>query len=166
MLHAEQEREYVDYVQARLPDLRRAAYRLCGDPHRGDDLVQQAITKLYVNWRRARSAANIDAYVHRILVNAFLDERRLRWAGVSLFASAPEVATPADSQADDRTTLRAALNRLPRRLRAVLVLRFLLDLSIEDTAGALECSPGTVKSQTSRGLAEMRRLLPAQPKEA
>jgi RNA polymerase sigma-70 factor (sigma-E family) len=165
-LHADLEREYVDYVQARLPDLRRAAYRLCGDPHRGDDLVQQAITKLYVNWRRARSVVNTDAYVQRILVNVFLDERRLRWSAVSLFASVPEVAAPVDSLADDRTALRAALNRLPRRMRAVLVLRFLLDLSIEDTAGALECSPGTVKSQTSRGLAEMRRLLPAQPKEA
>ena len=165
MLHADLEREYVDYVQARLPDLRRAAYRLCGDPHRGDDLVQQSITKLYVNWRRARSAANLDAYVQKILVNVFLDERRLRWSRVSLFAAAPEVAAPADSYADDRSALRAALNSLPRKLRAVLVLRFLLDLSIEDTAGALECSPGTVKSQTSRGLAEMRRLLP-QLKEA
>ncbi|MBP2329699.1 RNA polymerase sigma-70 factor (sigma-E family) [Kibdelosporangium banguiense] len=165
-MHADLEREYVEYVQARLTDLRRAAYRLCGDPHSGDDLVQQAITKLYVNWRRARVVANMDAYVHRILVNVFLDERRLRWSRVSLFSSAPEVAGPVDSQADDRATLRAALGHLPRRLRAVLVLRFLLDFSIEDTARALGCSSGTVKSQTSRGLAEMRRLLPAQLKEA
>ncbi|MEV8437427.1 SigE family RNA polymerase sigma factor [Actinosynnema sp. NPDC051121] len=164
-------REYVDYVRANLTWLRQSAYRLCGDPHRGDDLVQQAITKLYVNWRRARAADNTDAYVQRILVRVFLDERRLRWAGVSLFASAPEVAVEPDGRAEDRATLRAALDRVPRRLCEVLVLRFLFDMSVDDVARALGCSPGTVKSQTARGLATMRRLLddrplPTAPKEA
>ncbi|MCC8250453.1 SigE family RNA polymerase sigma factor [Saccharothrix luteola] len=162
-MQAALEREYVEYVRAGLDRLRRSAYRLCGDAHHGDDLVQQAITKLYVNWRRARAADNTDAYVQRILVRVYLDERRLRWSGVSLFASAPEVAVEPDHRADDRATLRAALGRLPRRLSVVLVLRFLFDMSVEDVAGALGCSPGTVKSQTARGLATMRRLLDERP---
>ncbi|OLF07296.1 SigE family RNA polymerase sigma factor [Actinophytocola xanthii] len=153
------EREYVDYVRANVTWLRRSAYRLCGDSHRADDLVQQAITKLYVNWRRARAADNTDAYLQRILVRVFLDERRLRWSGVSLFAMAPDVVVQPDGRADDRAVLRAALDRLPRRLCTVLVLRFLFDMSVEDVAEVLGCSQGTIKSQTSRGLAAMRRLL-------
>jgi RNA polymerase sigma-70 factor (sigma-E family) len=131
----------------------------CGDPHRGDDLVQQAIAKLYVNWSKARAADNTDAYVQRILVRVFLDERRVRWSGVSLFATAPEVAVEPDRRVEDRATLRAALDRLPRRQCAVLVLRFLFDMSVEDVAEVLGCRPGTVKSQTARGLASMRQLL-------
>jgi RNA polymerase sigma-70 factor (sigma-E family) len=162
-MQAALEQEYVDYVRASMTWLRRSAYRLCGDAHRGDDLVQQAITKLYVNWRRARAADNTDAYVQRILVRVFLDERRLRWSGVSLFASAPEVAVEPDRRAEDRATLRVALDRLPRRLGAVLVLRFLFDMSVDDVAEVLRCRPGTVKTQTARGLATMRRLLDDRP---
>jgi RNA polymerase sigma-70 factor (sigma-E family) len=158
-MQAALEQEYVEYVRASLPRLRRSAYRLCGDPHRGDDLVQQAITKLYVNWRRARAADNTDAYVHQILVRVFLDERRLRWAGVSLFAAAPEVAVDPDRHAADRVTLRQALDRLPRKLSVVLVLRYLFDMPIEEVAQVMGCRPGTVKSQTARGLAAMRKLL-------
>lgn len=157
------EREYVDYVRASLTWLRRSAYRLCGDAHRADDLVQQAITKLYVNWRRARAAANTDAYVQQILARVYLDERRLRWAGVALHASVPEVsraqAQEPGRRAEDQATLRAALDRLPRRLCEVLVLRFVFDMSVEDVARVLRRSTGTVKSQTARGLASMRRLL-------
>lgn len=157
------EREYVDYVRNSMTWLRQAAYRLCGDPHRGDDLVQQAITKLYVNWRKVRAADNTDAYTQRILVRVFLDERRLRWSGVSLFAAPPEAAVEPDGRADDRATLRAALKQLPRRLSEVLVLRFLFDMSVDDVATVLGCSPGTVKSQTSRGIAAMRELLDTNP---
>jgi RNA polymerase sigma-70 factor (sigma-E family) len=162
-MRGEHEREYVEYVRARLPALRRTAYQLCGDAHRGDDLVQQTITKLFVNWWRARAADNTDAYVRRILVHAFLDERRLGWARVSLFSSAPDNAVVPESMADERTVLRAALGQLPRRTRAVLVLRFLLDLPVDEVATALGCRPGTVKSQTARGLTLMRRLLDERP---
>lgn len=162
-MQAALEREYVDYVRASMTWLRRSAYRLCGDFHHGDDLVQQAITKLYVNWRRARAADNTDAYVQRILVRVFLDERRLRWSAVSLFASAPEVVVEPDRRADDRVILRAALDRLPRRLSVVLVARFLLDMSVDEVARLLDCRPGTVKSQTARALSAMRRLLDDNP---
>ena len=71
------EEEYVDYVAARIPVLRRLAYLLTSDSHRADDLVQQTITTLYVKWRRAQAADNIDAYVRTMLVRTFLDENRL-----------------------------------------------------------------------------------------
>ncbi|WP_238008316.1 sigma factor [Dactylosporangium sp. AC04546] len=78
--------EYVEYVTARLPALRRLAYSLTGDSHRADDLVQQTITTLFVRWSRIRQAEHLDRYVRSMLVNAFVDERRLGWARVRLFA--------------------------------------------------------------------------------
>src|SRR5262245_10011011 len=76
--------DFVAYVTGRIPVLRRVATQLAGDAHRGDDLVQQAITRLYTHWRRASRTEHLDAYVYKILLRAFLDERRLRWAAVRL----------------------------------------------------------------------------------
>lgn len=162
-MKASQEQEYVEYVTARLPALRRVAIRLAGDAHRGDDLVQQAITKLYVNWRRARQADNLDAYAHRILVRVFLDEQRLSWAKVRLFAAVPDSPDPEFAGVDDRRVLCDALARVPKGQRVVLVLRFIADRSVEEVAEILRLSPGTVKSQTANGLATLRRLLAEQP---
>jgi RNA polymerase sigma-70 factor (sigma-E family) len=153
------EQEYVDYVTARIPALRRLAYLLAGDGHRADDLVQQTITTLYVKWQRARSADYLDGYVRTMLVRTFVDERRLAWARVRLFREAPEPAPIEDGGYEDRQVVRAALARVPRRQQAVLVLRFFYDLPVDEVAGILGCSSGTVKSQTSRGLATLRRLL-------
>lgn len=154
------EEEYVDYVTARIPALRRLAYLLAGDEHRADDLVQQTITTLYVKWRRAQAADHLDAYVRTMLVRTFADERRLAWARrVRLFRETPEPPPFEDGGIEDRQVVRAALSRLPRRQQAVLVLRFFHDLSVDEVAGTLGCSSGTVKSQTSRGLATLRRLL-------
>lgn len=153
------EAEYVEYVRARIPALRRVAYALCGDWHRADDLVQQAITKLYVHWDRARIVGNLHGYTHTLLVRVFLDERRLNWARVRLFGALPEPPPLEPHGVEDRELLRVALTRLPRRQRAVLVLRYLCDQSVDETAEILGCSPGTVKSQTSHGLAALRRQL-------
>jgi RNA polymerase sigma-70 factor (sigma-E family) len=153
------EEEYVEYVRGRIPALRRVAYALCGDEHRADDVVQQAITKLYVHWQRARTANNLHRYTHTLLVRVFLDERRLSWARVRLFGSPPEPPPLEPEGVEDRHVLRAALVRLPRRQRAVLVLRFLCDLPVDDVAEILGCSAGTVKSQTAHGLASLRRLM-------
>lgn len=162
-MKAELEREYVEYVTLRMHVLRRTALQLTGDPHRGDDLVQQTITKLYLRWRRVREADNVDAYVRTMLVRVFLDERRLGWAKVRLFAAAPEVPVVVTADLDERAVLRAALAKVPARQRAVLVLRFLADRSVDEVAEILGCTPGTVKSQTSHGLATLRRLLGEQP---
>ncbi|MGN9778684.1 SigE family RNA polymerase sigma factor [Micromonospora sp. H33] len=151
--------EYVEYVTARIPALRRLGCLLTGDEHRADDLVQQTITTLYVKWARARAADDLDRYVRTMLVRTFIDERRRAWSRVRLFAAPPEPAAVQDAGAEDREVLRAALARVPRRQQAVLVLRFICDLPVNEVAEILGCSPGTVKSQTSHGLAALRRLL-------
>ena len=152
--------EYVDYVTARIPALRRLAFLLAGDEHRADDLVQQTITTLYVKWHRASAATHLDGYVRTMLVRTYIDERRLAWARVRLLREPPEPAPPAgDGGVEDRQVVRAALALLPRRQQAVLVLRFFYDLPVDEVAGILGCSAGTVKSHTSRGLAALRRLL-------
>jgi RNA polymerase sigma-70 factor (sigma-E family) len=160
-MRPELEREYVEYVTGRLPRLHRTAYMLCGDAHRADDIVQATVTALYVNWKRAVKADNIDGYIHRILVRRYLDERRLRWSGVQLGDAPVEKATAvgADHSIDERDELVSALRSLPKGQRVVVVLRFLNDLSVEATAEALGCSVGNVKSQCSRGLAALRELL-------
>jgi RNA polymerase sigma-70 factor (sigma-E family) len=158
-MQARAEQEYVEYVTGRLPMLRRLAYLLCGDEHRADDLVQQAITKLYLRWDRVSAVEHVDQYVRAMLVRGFIDERRRSWARVGLVAHVPDTPVQPDERVEDWLVLRAALSRAPRRQQAVLVLRFLCDLSVEEVAAALGCTEGTVKSQTSRGLATMRRLL-------
>ncbi|MEU7845871.1 SigE family RNA polymerase sigma factor [Micromonospora parva] len=156
------EGEFVEYVSARLPSLHRTAFLMCGDAHLADDVVQQTITALYVNWRRVSRADNVDAYVHRMLVHKLVDEKRLSWAKVRLLGSAPvperSPATPHDDLAE-RDSLLAALARLPRGQRTVLVLRFLCDLSLAATAAAMGCSEGNVKAQTARALAAVRQVL-------
>jgi RNA polymerase sigma-70 factor (sigma-E family) len=154
--------EYDSYVAARLPTLRRSAYLLCGDWDRGDDLVQKVLTQLFVRWSHARRADNLDAYVQTMLVRRFLDEGRSGWARfVQLTDSETEPHRTVSDLPDPATRLdvRAALASLPARQRAVIVLRFLHDMSVEQTADTLGCRTGTVKSQTSRALAELRRLL-------
>jgi RNA polymerase sigma-70 factor (sigma-E family) len=152
--------EYVDYVTARIPALRRLAFLLAGDEHRADDLVQQTITTLYVKWQRASAATHLDSYVRTMLVRTFVDERRLAWARVRLMRDTPDPAPPAaDGGVEERQVVRAALARLPRRQQAVLVLRFFYDLPVDEVATILGCTAGTVKSHTSRGLTALRRLL-------
>src|SRR3954452_20399556 len=116
------EEAYVEYVTARLPALHRAAYLLCGDAHRADDVVQNTITKLYQHWKRVARTDNIDAYVHRMLVHALIDEKRLSWAKVRLVAAADDAAAAEPhAHVDERSDLVAALRELPPRQRAVLV---------------------------------------------
>lgn len=150
---------YLAYVHGRASALRRVAYLLCGDEDQADDLVQETITKLYAGWPRIGAVANVDGYVHTMMVRAFLDEKRRGWWRVRLFGSPPERAAAATGAAEDRTVLRAALAQVPPRQQAVLVLRFLCDLPVSDVAEILGCTDGTVKSQTSHGLARLRRIL-------
>lgn len=161
-MRAEVQQQYTEYVTGRLPALRKLAYVLCGNDHHADDLVQQTITKLYISWRRVSDIEHLDKYVRTMLVRAFVDEKRRPWARVGLVAQTPDRADrwPAlDDRVADAVAVRAALAKVPRRQQAVLILRFLCDMPVEDVALALDCSPGTVKSQSSRGLATLRRLL-------
>ena len=153
--------DYTEYVRSRLNQLRRAAYLLCGDWDRGDDVVQKVLTDLYVCWSRASRVENLDSYVRTMLFRRFLDERRLGWwRRVRLSETLAEIPI-AEPDTAARIDVRAALALVPPRQRAVLVLRYFHDQSVEQTAETLRCSPGTVKSQTSRGLAALRRLLGA-----
>ena len=158
-MSAEQDREYSDYVAASLDRLRRTAFLLCGDTDRADDVVQAALVSLYLRWEKARGVDNIDGYVHRILVRRYIDETRKGWARVLLAWRGVERAAPPEPSVEDADAVQGALAKLSRGQRVVLVLRFFCDQSIEDTAAALGCSTGTVKSQTARGLAAMRALL-------
>lgn len=155
--------EFTEYVTARMPWLRRVAYLLCQDWHRSDDLVQTAITRLYVHWRRASTADNIDGYARTVLVRVFLAEQRGGWRQrVRVVERTPDsAAEPADHAAE--VDLRTALAALPPRQRAAVVLRFYCDMSVEQAADVLNCSSGTVKSQTARGLDALRRALQPVP---
>jgi RNA polymerase sigma-70 factor (sigma-E family) len=156
---AERDAEFAEYVRARLPSLRRLAVLLCQDWHRADDLVQAAITRLYVHWPKAKAADNIDAYVRTIVVREFLRERRSSWTRrVTLSGQLPD--RPSESHdADTTIDLQAAIANLPGRQRATLVLRFYCDLNVDQSAQVLGCTPGTVKSQTAKALDSLRRTL-------
>jgi RNA polymerase sigma-70 factor (sigma-E family) len=160
-MRPDEEREYTDYVTGRLPSLHRTAYLLCGDAHRADDIVQTTLTTLYVQWKRVTAADNVDGYVHSILARRYLDERRKWWSRVHLgdtTAHTPFVPA-AEHGIVERDELVAALRALPKGQRAVVVLRYFGDLSVEATAEALKCSVGNVKSQCARGLATLRAAL-------
>ena len=151
--------EYLAYVHGRVTGLRRTAYLLSGDRHEADDIVQETLTKLYVHWPRIHQMDNLDAYVHRILIRVFLDERRRGWWKVALPGWLPEPAPGAPGGTEDRHVLRAALAKLPPRQQAVVVLRFLCDRPVSEVAQLMRCSEGTVKSQTAHGLKLLRKLL-------
>ncbi|WP_194927670.1 SigE family RNA polymerase sigma factor [Catenulispora pinisilvae] len=152
---------FAEYAGARQRHLRRSAYLLCGDWHLAEDLTQMTLVNLCRSWGRAQRAASLDAYAHTVLVNTFLRHKRKyqRQAerAAQYSSGIPETA-PADSP-DLRLSLQAALQLLPARARAVVVLRFWEDLSVEATAAALGCSIGNVKSQTSRALARLREIV-------
>lgn len=140
---------------------RRTAFLLCRDWHLADDLVATVLDKLYRQWHRRDSIRSLDAYVGGMLARAAVDEHRRPWRREHLDDDAtgddPPVSDGADS-AVDRLTLDAYLARLGPRRRAVLVLRFYCDFSVEETAEILGVSAGTVKSQTARGLETLRAL--------
>jgi len=158
----EDETAYRDFVTARIAHLRRVAFLVSGDWHTAEDAVSTALAKLYVAWNKVRDRERIDAYARTMVIRAVLDERRRPWRREkdpyddTMSASVPDRT----GEVHDRILLRRALEALPRGRRAVLVLRFYEGLSVEETAEALGCSTGTVKSQTARGLAAMRDLLP------
>jgi RNA polymerase sigma-70 factor (sigma-E family) len=158
-MRADWEREYSDYAGACLARLERTAWMLCGDRHQAADLVQNTLVKIYVRWPKVRAVEHLDAYVRKALLREFLSEQRRPWARIRLTGAVPDDAVQPDDATEDRSMLVDALRQMAPRQRAVLVLRFLLDLPIEEVAEQLDCSTGTVKSQTSKGLAVMRRLM-------
>jgi RNA polymerase sigma-70 factor (sigma-E family) len=152
-----EETAYREYVTSRMEVMRRTAYLLCRDWHTADDLVSITITKVYRHWSRIGGAVSLDAYVRKVLLRTWLDEKRRPWhRREQPTDELPELPAPEEFVVVSRAQLLDLLDGLPPRRRAAVVLRLYLDLSVEETAEILGCSVGTVKSQTARGLDTLR----------
>lgn len=148
--------EFDEFVRSRHSALLRFAYLLTGDPHGAADLVQEALEKAGVRWRRIRRQDDPEGYVRRSIVTGHLNHGR-RTRRERLVAEGPEIGR-LDGEPRDEALWRL-LATLPRQQRAVLVLRFYEDLTETDVARVLGCSLGTVKSNSSRALAKLRAVL-------
>jgi RNA polymerase sigma-70 factor (sigma-E family) len=140
------------FVAARSRVLLRTAFLLTRDHALAEDLVQTALAKAWFHWARIRED-DPEPYVRRILVTTYSSWWRRRWNGEIPTADMPETPTP---DGEDGLDLWDAIGRLPRRQRAVVVLRFYEDLSEAETARLMGSSVGTVKSQTAKALAKLR----------
>jgi RNA polymerase sigma-70 factor (sigma-E family) len=152
------------WIAVRTPTLRRKAMLLCGDWHRADDLVQETLIAVYAAWPRVARGRNIDAYANRVLVSKFIDEKRRPWRREHVVDEVPDMADPRSSRAFDEVDgpdalLASALAQLPAGQRAVVVLRFTDDLSVDEIARAMNLPSGTVKSRLSRGTESVRAHL-------
>ncbi len=159
-MKAAEEDAFAEFVAARSAALRRVALAVTGDWHRADDLVQDVFVKLYLAWP-LRDVRAGDVWLRTTLVRAWIDETRRPWRRHERTTDAvPDTVVAVPAGDGDAAGVLAVLRLLPPRQRACLVLRFLEDWSVEQTAQALRCSTGTVKSQTSRALDTVRALPP------
>ena len=147
---------YEEYVTLRWPTLYRTAYLMTGAHADAEDLVQSALVKVYGAWDKVSRADSADAYVRRVLVNTFLSSRRpVRFSRERIVAAVPELPTSSPGP-EDRLSIWPHVASLPPKQRAVIVLRYYEDLSEQQIAEALGCSPGTVKSNASLAIRSLR----------
>jgi RNA polymerase sigma-70 factor (sigma-E family) len=152
---------FEDYVRSRGPALLRLAFMLCGDEILAEDLTQDVLLRACGRWRRLSNLDHPDPYVKRMLVNGYVSWSRRR-SSSEIPAGAEIGARQAPGEPDKGDLLAARevawrlLATLPRRQRAVLVLRFYEDLADPEIAAVLGCTPSTVRSQASRALAALR----------
>ncbi|BEP16146.1 SigE family RNA polymerase sigma factor [Acidothermaceae bacterium B102] len=149
--------EFTAYARVSASRLRDTAYLMCRDWHLADDLTQTALAKLYVAWSRVSQAEDVDAYARKVLLRSFLDHRRHRWTAEVTTAAVPEV--PGGESPDLRLTLVDALALLRPQDRAILVLRYWEDYSVEQVASLLEIREGAVRTRSNRALAKLREVL-------
>jgi len=158
MARAPSDEQYTEFVHASWPALYRTAFLMLGDRGLAEDLVQTALAKTYVSWGKVRDLEAARAYARTTMVNTAASWfRRRSWRNEQPTEHVRERAS--DDDPSVRPALMEALAQLAPRQRAVVVLRFYDDLSVADTAHALGCAEGTVKSQTSDALARLRTLL-------
>jgi RNA polymerase sigma-70 factor (sigma-E family) len=158
------EAEFTEFMHGRWPRLVRLGYGLTGDLGLAEDLAQTALAKAFASWPRVRRAGDPDAYVRRIMVNANSSRFRKRRVREHLTDTLPETfpdpgpagAADMTRRQDERSALIAALKGLPQGQRAVVVLRYWMEMTETEVAATLGCSVGNVKSQTSRALAKLR----------
>ncbi|NEA43443.1 sigma-70 family RNA polymerase sigma factor [Streptomyces sp. SID11385] len=157
---AERDQEFTEFVRAHRAGLvRLAVLLLSGDQGRAEDVVQTALTRLYLAWPRVRGA-NLDAYGRRCVVNAAIDDRRTVFRRrEQVHAQVPDTAGP-EQPYTDYADLLALLGCLSTRMRAAVVLRYVEGLDVAAAAQVLGCSQGTVRSQSTRGLVRLRKMLP------
>lgn len=153
--------DFDSYVAARRHNLTRTAYLLTGDHHAAEDLVQTALARVYLAWRRIQ-ADSIDAYVRRVMVNEHSNWWRRAWR--RLERSTPTVpdrpaTQPVVESTETDERLWEAIQALAPRQRAIVVLRYYEDLSEAEIAFLLDCAPGTVKSTSNRALSKLRASL-------
>jgi len=150
--------QYHEFASARAGQLFRIAYLMCGDWHEAQDLVQTCLAKLYSSWHRIQKSESVDAYARKALLRTYLSHRRLRRNGEIPVAEVAESRAPGDNP-ELRLVLIEALASLPPRNRAVMVLRYLDDHSVEAVAGMLDTTPAAIKSISNRSLKQLRALL-------
>jgi RNA polymerase sigma-70 factor (sigma-E family) len=150
--------EFAEFAEATSLQLRRTAFLLFGNWHTAEDLAQTTLAKVFVSWRKIRRRDAARAYAARTLVNTYLADKRLKRSAEVLTDRFPEC--PVQPHAPEtRMVVLGALGTLPPRARAVVVLRYWEDLSVEQAAAVLGCSPGNVKSQAAWALGKLRAVL-------
>lgn len=150
--------DFTAFVAARSSALYRSAWLLTTSAPAAEDLVQSALAKAYVHWRKVQGADDPVAYVHGIVLKTFLSDRRRRSSGEIPVDVTPD-RTSSDRDPTERVVLMAALRSLPPLDRAVVVLRYWEDRSVEETAHALSLSPAAVKNRSMRALGRLRTTL-------
>lgn len=152
--------EYQDFVRASAGRLFQTAYFICGNWHDAQDLVQNSLAKVYVSWKRIEKRESAEAYTRTVMLRMYLSHRRLkRSAELPVDTLETTQATGADQ--DLRLALVATLRQLPPRNRAVIVLRYLEGHSVEEVAQMTGSTVASVKSRTTRSLAQLREALGA-----
>lgn len=159
MKRTDREAAYIEFVTARRAHLRRVAYAICGDWDLADDLLQQALLKLYVAWPRVRRDGREEAYVRQILMRTNIDESRRPWLRERPTDDLPDTGGRDPLPFEERDALVEALQHLPEVQRKVVLLRHWLGLSVAETAAELRLVENTVKSHSSRGIKALRQIL-------
>jgi RNA polymerase sigma-70 factor (sigma-E family) len=168
MIRSTRDQEFSEFVRiSRASLLRTACVLTAGERYLAEDLVQTALAKVYVAWPRIRDSASAEGYARKAVVSTFLDETRRAWrrrerstGDLPEIESVDEALRGVEDHLDTAAVRRALLD-LPPRMRAVVVLRHWLDLSVEETASLLGCTQGTIKSQNARALDRLRMTLAA-----
>lgn len=150
---------FMAFVQERQAALLQLAWALTGERQLGEDLAQATLDRLWARWPRVSAGGDPWPYTQRIVVSLASTWWRRRWHGEIATTDPPEAAEDVEAaRADMRQTVAKWLAVLPSRQRAVVVLRFLMDLPVDETAAVLRCSSGTVKSQTAKALGRLRTV--------
>lgn len=161
-MSTQRDAEFLAFVTSSRSELRRIAYLMCRDWHQAEDLTQDTLVSIYASWESIADTGALMPYARKVLLRKVIDDSRRPWRRHRV-GELPELAAQPDGDVpyDERQVLLAALSKLPAGRRACIVLRYFEDLSVAETAGVLGCSEGNVKSQTARGITELRRLLDA-----